>query len=109
MLSTEPGAGQIMLILDDRKELGTLEESIMRVISENIVPVIREYAKVGWLKEGDRIEIVYDFGCIKAGAIRTVKLTEDGRLYFICHDGKHYLHGQISKDGSEYVGIWKLG
>jgi hypothetical protein len=86
-----------------------VEESIVRVISENIAPAIRQYAKVGWLREGDRIEIAYDFSCIKAGAIRTVKLTEDGRLYFICHDGKHYLHGQISEDGSEYVGIFRVG
>ena len=80
----------------------------MRVISENVVPVIRQYAKVLELKEGDRIEIAYDFSCIKAGAIRTVRLTADGRLYFICHDGKHYLDAQISwdGDGTEYVGIW---
>jgi hypothetical protein len=81
----------------------------MRVISENIDPVIRQYAKVGWLKQGDKIKIARDLGCIEAGAIRTVKMSEDGRFYFDCHNGSHYLYCLISEDGSEYVGICKLG
>lgn len=69
----------------------------------------RLWALVDNVKAGDRIQLDGGFAhteCgLKAGATRTVKADAEGRLYFNCGDGKHYLAGQIGERG-EYIGIY---
>lgn len=51
---------------------------------------------------GTKLKTLCDFGCTKEGAIVTVQ-GHDNDLYFSCHDGRHYLDGQL--DGGIYVNL----
>lgn len=71
----------------------------------------RVFALVKNVKAGDRIQLDGGFEAtdckLKRGATRTVKADPDGKLYFNCSTGKHYLDGQIGERG-EYVGLYQV-
>lgn len=64
------------------------------------------WAKLSELREGDMIEIDGDFTCHKAGAC-IVHVGPDGRPWFTCNEGEHYLEGQAD-DGIHCVGVYKV-
>lgn len=58
----------------------------------------REKIKLADLKAGDIVEIAFYSPCT-IYSIYNVNINKDGRLYFTCHDGEHYLDGQKDEDG----------
>lgn len=59
-------------------------------------------------KIGTRLRADGGFSCLKEGAIRTIQYDMEGK-YVSCSAGKHYLDGQLSEDGSSYVGFYLAG
>jgi hypothetical protein len=68
----------------------------------------REYARVGAVQAGDKVQADGDFRCIPANRILTVSGDKNG-LYIPCRDGRHYLDGQIERRGNGsafYMGLY---
>ena len=61
--------------------------------------------KVSDVKPGVKLRAHDGFTCIKNEEILEVK-EHDGELYVDCSYGKHFLEGQLDKDGKLYVGFW---
>lgn len=59
--------------------------------------------KMSELKGGDWVVIDSGFTCAPASVV-TVEEDEHGSLYFECSEGKHFLDGQLDRDG-ELVGL----
>lgn len=64
----------------------------------------RPYAKLSELRAGDYIELDEGFDCHGKGLAQLSK--DDGRLFFPCSEGHHYLDGQAD-DGEHCVGVYK--
>ncbi len=64
----------------------------------------RNYATTA-IKAGDIVQVDGDFTCLNDGETRTVVDDGDGPK-IACTDGWHYLDGQLSDDGSHYVGVY---
>lgn len=65
------------------------------------------FAKIKDVKAGDVLIADGGFTCIKKGASLLVYVDASNRdLYVSCEEGRHYLNGQASKDGLEYVGLY---
>ena len=62
----------------------------------------REYARVAETRIGDTLIADGGFSCLKKGTRRVV---QHGRQ-IACSMGWHVLDGQISKDGTHYVGFY---
>jgi hypothetical protein len=60
-----------------------------------------QVAEVG---PGTRLVADAGFTCLTAGAVVEVRIN-DGALFVPCAHGEHYLDGQLSEDGTEYVGL----
>lgn len=68
----------------------------------------RPYALYNEVKEGDIVETDNGITCVQYGTSHTVLRDENG-LYFNCHDGKHYLDGQLDGPNNEfYMGLYKV-
>lgn len=65
----------------------------------------REYASVYDLKAGDTVTFDDDFNC-GLNSQETRKVFQDGGLYVLCKEGRHYLSGLKNK--TYYIGIYKL-
>lgn len=65
----------------------------------------RPWATVKQVKKGTIVETDGDFTCIKKGTNREVKENVFG-LYIDCKEGGHQLDGQLSEDGTHYVGLY---
>lgn len=64
-----------------------------------------EYAKVDQLKAGSWVVVDGDFTCLKPWS--TVQVYQDAAgLYIPCHDGNHYLDGQLDDANKHYVGVY---
>lgn len=68
----------------------------------------RDYATVAETKEGSVLQIDGDFTCMRKNSKHTVKKNEHSELFVSCRDGNHYLDGQLSDDGSYYVGMYTI-
>ena len=66
----------------------------------------RSWAQVSETKVGSIVIPDGDFGCMDEAIASVVKEDKDG-LYIKCREGRHYLDGQLSDDGTEYVGLWR--
>lgn len=66
----------------------------------------REYAKTNEVKLGSKVVVDGDFTCIEPWTIHEVQVGEDEMLYIPCHEGQHYLSGELSEDGTFYVGVY---
>ncbi len=66
----------------------------------------RAYAVVADTKAGDVLIADGDFDCIKKGAHVVVSVDADDGLYVPCKKERHDLAGQLSKDGTYYVGFY---
>lgn len=65
-----------------------------------------DYAKISELNEGDFIQVDGGFRCMGAGDI--TKLSKDnGGLFFVCDNGKHYISKEIV--GDKVLGVYKIG
>jgi hypothetical protein len=64
----------------------------------------KPYAKLSELREEDIIAVDGGFDCIEAGPA-VVHMDDDGRLFFCCNAGKHFLDGQCD-DGEHCVGVY---
>ena len=67
----------------------------------------RPYATVAGTQVGTMLQADGDFTCLRKGAKREV-LELGGELYVDCRDGGHLLAGQLSEDGTHYVGFYTL-
>jgi hypothetical protein len=65
----------------------------------------REYARIGSLRAGCRVQFDGDHGCMPDQAVRQVKCDGDGELYVECSCGKHLL---VDDDGI-VVGVYPMG
>jgi len=59
--------------------------------------------KLDELNLGQIVQVDDGFTCMPQGT-KEVKASEDGTLFLECTDGRHYLDGQIDKDG-DLIGI----
>jgi hypothetical protein len=68
----------------------------------------REYAKLNDLKAGEIVEIDGGFECRREGKV--VLMEDEGRLFFLCDEGKHFLDGQLVDEETDdsLIGIYKL-
>lgn len=69
----------------------------------------KPYATVAGIKAGDTVIVDAGFTCIKPNTHKFVYIDPDG-LYITCGNGKrrHGLDGQLSDDGTAYVGLYKV-
>lgn len=67
----------------------------------------KPWALVSETKVGSVLIPDGDFDCLLQGVAREVKADPNARLYVDCDCGEHGLDGQLSDDGTEYVGLWK--
>lgn len=67
----------------------------------------KPWALVAETRKGSVIRPDADFDCLSTAAALTVEEDEDG-LYVPCTQGRHGLDGQISDDGTEYVGFYPV-
>ena len=69
----------------------------------------REYAKVGELKHGDRVQVDDCFTCLTSWSIHDVQ-KDAGGLYITCADEglRHGLDGQLDVTETYYVGVYKI-
>lgn len=67
----------------------------------------REYARVADTKAGDVLIADGGFSCMKEGTRHVVKALDAG-LCIICTHGDHGLVGQLSDDGTHYVGLYPV-
>lgn len=65
----------------------------------------RPWATVAQVKVGSKLEADGDFTCIKKGTVLTVEDSKNG-LSVPCKEGGHLLDGQLSDDGTHYVGLY---
>lgn len=65
----------------------------------------KPWALVSETKVGDVLITDDGFDCMKEGVTKKVRVAADGTLYVCCNKGKHGLDGQLSNDGTEYVGL----
>lgn len=73
----------------------------------------RAYATLDELHDGQRIELDRGFDCVTHEPDRpttaTVLKSLDGRKYFICQHGRHYLEGQLDdEDGQSLIGVYPV-
>lgn len=68
----------------------------------------RTYATVADTKIGDILQVDGDFTCMEPNGRRIVFALTTGELYVTCGDGKHFLDGQKSEDGTHYVGLYPV-
>ena len=70
----------------------------------------RAWATHADVKEGTVVEADSDFGCIKRGNQKTVKLSDKGRFFIDCAFGEHYLDGCCDyRDGDPvYIGLYNV-
>jgi hypothetical protein len=61
--------------------------------------------KLSEIKEGDVLIADGGFTCIPEGRDLPVESDPDGKLYFLCQEGRHYLDGQLADDGDTLVGL----
>lgn len=66
----------------------------------------RAYATVAEVKAGTILQADGDFDCLGKGANVTVFTGDGGVLCFECAAGHHKLEGQLSDDGTYYVGLY---
>lgn len=66
----------------------------------------QQWAKLSELKAGSMIKLDRGFDCHNPGIVE-VKAWKDGRLYFACEKGQHFLFCQAD-DGDHLVGIYKV-
>lgn len=69
---------------------------------------MREFAKVTEVQAGDTLEADAGLSCIPAGNKLLVYEDSEEELYVKCDKGEHYLNGQLSDDGTHYVGFYKV-
>lgn len=77
------------------------------VMFSRTVPAVegREwYLPVADAAVGAWVHVDGDFTCIREGARRRIR-EDDAGLFINCHEGQHYLDGQISDCGEFYVGM----
>jgi|EndMetStandDraft_8_1072994.scaffolds.fasta_scaffold93719_3 hypothetical protein len=67
----------------------------------------RAYATVRATCKDCTVEVDGSFTCMRAGERKVVKRDDDG-LYIECDEGRHYLVGQESGDGTYYVGLYPV-
>jgi hypothetical protein len=67
---------------------------------------MREFARIGKVRQGDVLEADDGFDCIAKGEHLVVQCDTDKKLYVPCKQGLHYLSGQES--GHFYVGLYKV-
>jgi hypothetical protein len=60
--------------------------------------------KIAEVGPGTRLVAEPGFTCLHDGQVVTVR-SDGGGLYVPCAHGKHRLDGQLSGDGTEYVGL----
>jgi hypothetical protein len=56
---------------------------------------------------GLEVQVDGDFTCIRPHARRVIKTHAQG-IWIRCTAGKHFLDGQLSDDGTAYVGVYKV-
>lgn len=66
----------------------------------------RPYLTVEEAKAGIKIQVDGDFNCINKGETRFINSSHEGSLSFACGQGCHDLDGQLSADGTHYVGVY---
>lgn len=64
------------------------------------------FARVSRVRVGSKVTCDDGFTCLEVGRVYEVQGGEDEMLYIPCEHGQHYLSGQLSDDGSHYVGIY---
>ena len=64
------------------------------------------WAQVSETKVGSILIPDGGFVCLEEAIAVIVREDKNG-LYVPCSDGRHGLDGQLSDDGSEYVGLWR--
>jgi streptogramin lyase len=64
----------------------------------------REYARLSELRVGETVEVDRHFAGFEK--YRTV-LEDDGRLWVLCNEGRHFLDGELTPDGS-LLGVYKV-
>lgn len=62
--------------------------------------------KVSDVRRGTQLRCDSGFTCMTNGDVKIVEQDKDGDLYVPCRQGHHSLAGQISEDGTMYVGFW---
>lgn len=68
----------------------------------------RSYATVAETQEGSVLQVDGDFICMEKNSKHTVKKNEHGELFVSCKNGTHCLDGQLSDDGSYYIGMYTI-
>jgi len=66
----------------------------------------KPWAQVKDTKAGSILIPDDGFDCLEEAIAVIVKEDRNG-LYVPCSEGRHGLDGQLSDDGTEYVGLWK--
>ena len=68
-----------------------------------------DYAKFSDLKDGETVKIDSGFECRREGKVVLMQ-TDEGRLFFLCDEGKHFLDGQLADEPTDdsLIGIYKL-
>lgn len=59
-----------------------------------------EPARMGMLRAGDKVRADAGFTCMAAG-VKMVHADHDGDLWIQCHEGQHYLSGQLYEDEND--------
>lgn len=63
----------------------------------------RAYAKLSEVKAGDVLELDAGFDCVASGPVTVEE--NDGRLFFQCSRGHHYLEGQ-AEETDDLIGVY---
>lgn len=66
----------------------------------------KSWALVSETKVGSVLIPDKGFDCMEE-AIACIVDHDADDLYVPCAEGRHYLDGQLSDDGTEYVGLWR--
>ncbi len=64
--------------------------------------------KLSEAKAGVMVKADGGFTCIPEGAVRTIKIDEDGFPYIYCDHGVHWLGGQVDRNG-DLIGFTRVG
>ncbi len=68
----------------------------------------KKFALVSEVKAGDLLIPDAGFDCLTEGKAKLVLNDNLHGLYIKCSHDEHFLSGQISNDGREYIGLYKL-
>lgn len=66
----------------------------------------KTYSRLEEFQNGEECQVDGDFTCVKAWSTVTIQHDVEGKPFFECKSGSHYLEGQLNEDGL-VVGLYR--